>query len=70
LVDDKAKIYGGNQNIVNGDTTLSLDFIDGKTISFYNRKPTNKEMEEIEVLWFSPQVMVPGNFVRRDCMVK
>jgi hypothetical protein len=65
LVDDKAKLYGGNQNIVIGDTTICLDFIDGKTMSFYNRKPTNKEMEEIEVLWLSLRITVPGNFARR-----
>jgi hypothetical protein len=49
------KIYGGSQNIIFG-------FYKWKTMLFYNRMPMSKEKEEIEGLWLSPWITVPGSF--------
>jgi hypothetical protein len=44
---------GGFQRLELNGIHIDIDFVDSRTISFYLRKPTTEEQEELEINWLT-----------------
>ncbi len=65
VVNDKARIFGGKQNLEFDEVDIPLDFLDGKTMSFNNRVPKEQELQRYEIHWLTPMIKGPENFSSR-----
>ena len=55
IVHDIAERDGGLQRIEIDGIHIGLDFVEEKTLSFDTRKPTKKELDELEIHWLCPR---------------
>ena len=58
-VNDVTTRDGGKQKIKISGTEVKLDFVDEKTLSFNNRKPTEDELQSLKIHWLCPKKFNP-----------
>ena len=63
-VNDMARVYGGEQMLKVQTIDIPLDFIDGKTMSFYHRMPTQAELNRYPVHWLTPENHISEKYKR------
>jgi hypothetical protein len=56
VVHDITKRDGGLQCLEVENVNIELDFVDSATLSFETRKPTKKELDELEVIWLTRKI--------------
>jgi hypothetical protein len=61
IVHNMAKQDGGVQRLEVDGVHIALDFVDDNTLSFQLRQPTQEELENLEILWLTPQKLTANS---------
>jgi hypothetical protein len=61
---------GGLQCLEVENVKVELDFVDSATLSFETRKPTKKELDELEVIWLAQKIPDKQSHLLRPCQTR